>query len=365
MENFFGLLKSELLYLQKFESMEHFKRELIDCLDYYNFYRVFWCSSKLKSPTFGERKIMIMKKSKKFSIAGKYSLNTDDVLNLVPYYGGKANQAVDTLEYILMVAEKNNAHTYVECFGGGGRCILNLNLIPYTFQQIYYNEWDESMCCMFHAVSNETLVEEFYNRVMMEECSRENFNRWKKRSEVDKDTGCVIDQSLTLMDKAVAAYMTCHLSFNASRKSFSNAKETDDIPSYIEKIWDASYNLKNLKVRQGDYRKILEVFGADPQVILYLDPPYHPLCREKGAISVYRSEMTQEQHREMVALLCKSRGWVLSGYDPKLWGCDDYEPLVENGAVKICIGEYDLSSAGTSQQRDELLKKQEFIWYKF
>ena len=35
-ENFFGLLKSELLYLQKFDSMEHFKTELIDYLDYYN-----------------------------------------------------------------------------------------------------------------------------------------------------------------------------------------------------------------------------------------------------------------------------------------------------------------------------------------
>lgn len=35
-ENFFGLLKSELLYLQEFDSMEHFKRELIDYLDYYN-----------------------------------------------------------------------------------------------------------------------------------------------------------------------------------------------------------------------------------------------------------------------------------------------------------------------------------------
>jgi putative transposase len=35
-ENFFGLLKSELLYLQKFKSMEHFKTELIDYLDYYN-----------------------------------------------------------------------------------------------------------------------------------------------------------------------------------------------------------------------------------------------------------------------------------------------------------------------------------------
>jgi len=35
-ENFFGLLKSELLYLQKFKSMEHFRAELIDYLDYYN-----------------------------------------------------------------------------------------------------------------------------------------------------------------------------------------------------------------------------------------------------------------------------------------------------------------------------------------
>ena len=38
-ENFFGLLKSELLYLQKFDSMEHFKTELIDYLDYYNNHR--------------------------------------------------------------------------------------------------------------------------------------------------------------------------------------------------------------------------------------------------------------------------------------------------------------------------------------
>jgi transposase InsO family protein len=35
-ENFFGLLKSELLYLQDFESIDHFKAELIDYMDYYN-----------------------------------------------------------------------------------------------------------------------------------------------------------------------------------------------------------------------------------------------------------------------------------------------------------------------------------------
>ena len=45
MENFFGLLKSELLYLQEFRSMEHFKQELIEYLDYYNNRRI---KAKLK-----------------------------------------------------------------------------------------------------------------------------------------------------------------------------------------------------------------------------------------------------------------------------------------------------------------------------
>ena len=45
MENFFGLLKSELLYLQDFESMDHFKHELTGYLDYYNNRRI---KAKLK-----------------------------------------------------------------------------------------------------------------------------------------------------------------------------------------------------------------------------------------------------------------------------------------------------------------------------
>ena len=44
-ENFFGLLKSELLYLQEFNSMGYFKQELIEYLDYYNNKRI---KAKLK-----------------------------------------------------------------------------------------------------------------------------------------------------------------------------------------------------------------------------------------------------------------------------------------------------------------------------
>jgi putative transposase len=45
MENFFGLLKSELLYLEEFESMEHFKQELEKYIYYYNHDRI---KAKLK-----------------------------------------------------------------------------------------------------------------------------------------------------------------------------------------------------------------------------------------------------------------------------------------------------------------------------
>ena len=44
-ESFFGLLKSELLYLQQFDSIGHFKDELADYLDYYNNRRI---KAKLK-----------------------------------------------------------------------------------------------------------------------------------------------------------------------------------------------------------------------------------------------------------------------------------------------------------------------------
>ncbi|MEF3087974.1 IS3 family transposase [Bacillus altitudinis] len=44
-ENFFGILKSEFLYLKKFENIEHFKQELEQYIDYYNHTRI---KTKLK-----------------------------------------------------------------------------------------------------------------------------------------------------------------------------------------------------------------------------------------------------------------------------------------------------------------------------
>lgn len=44
-ENFFGIMKSEFLYLKEFESIEHFKKELMKYIHYYNHIRI---KTKLK-----------------------------------------------------------------------------------------------------------------------------------------------------------------------------------------------------------------------------------------------------------------------------------------------------------------------------
>jgi transposase InsO family protein len=58
MENFFGLLKSELLYLQNFESLEDFRQQLIQYIYYYNNNRI---KGKLKGMSPVEYRIHSLK----------------------------------------------------------------------------------------------------------------------------------------------------------------------------------------------------------------------------------------------------------------------------------------------------------------
>lgn len=48
MENSFGLLKTKLLYIQDFDSLEHFRTELVESLCYHNNRRI---KARLKGPT--------------------------------------------------------------------------------------------------------------------------------------------------------------------------------------------------------------------------------------------------------------------------------------------------------------------------
>ena len=82
--------------------------------------------------------------------------------------------------------------------------------------------------------------------------------------------------------------------------------------SLPELVWRASERLQGVAV---ECRPALEVidYCDHPEVLFYLDPPYHPqACDVKG----YRHFMSRDQHRELAETLVHLKGMVvLSGYD--------------------------------------------------
>lgn len=280
---------------------------------------------------------------------------------LTSYYGGKHHQLIPIMKIIGELGKYNTARAFVECFGGGGRCVLNQEYARYPFTKALYNELDPNMCQLFRYAASPEKV-----RVLMEYLSRLPYSR----STFDFCRKHRHDDDLSNLDRACIAFVLCGMSYNSGCNSYNgHIKRIEHFCSKIENLQKAPEHLRNVEVLNEDYKRILACFGSDPTVIKYLDPPYHFITRGTG--QVYDHEMSDDMHREMVELLCNSRSWVMSGYDPANFGCRDYEPLEKYGAIKIRLKAYYRGSAsnranygGNPCDAEEAIKKSEYLWIK-
>ena len=277
--------------------------------------------------------------------------NSKKYYNLIKYYGGKYGKLQKILPYIELVAQKNNATTYVECFGGGGKCILNIDTINHHFKKKIYNEYDVGLCSLFRMASSTDTANQLIEELSCFNYSRQTF-KYCKNHRSDSDLGDLY--------RACIIFILCQMGYNGNTKDYSKLHENNlSYMNAINRIAYAPEHLKCVEIINGDYIDMMKKYGEDSLAVKYLDPPYHPICRNKDALQEYSNELTRQQHQEMVTILCQSSSWVLSGYDPAQWGCSDYDPLEKAGAVKVSIGKYMVSSTkkGTNC-------KEEFIWYK-
>jgi DNA adenine methylase len=85
-------------------------------------------------------------------------------------------------------------------------------------------------------------------------------------------------------------------------------------PAELAKI---AARLRRMRVESVNAIALLPRYDG-PRTMFYVDPPYLPETRDRGAD--YRHEMTAEQHRKLLAALRKLKGMVvLSGYRPELY----------------------------------------------
>ena len=127
------------------------------------------------------------------------------------------------------------------------------------------------------------------------------------------------------LEKARKFAVKCWMGFGASNryKNGFRSSQQSSSPSttkiwneYPERLLEAFSRLKNAQIENLDYRECLSRYDTK-DVFIYADPPYMPGVR-KGYI--YKHEMDEEEHRQLLGLLLAHPGKVMiSGYDTALY----------------------------------------------
>lgn len=90
----------------------------------------------------------------------------------------------------------------------------------------------------------------------------------------------------------------------------------------VEHLYQIAERLRGVTIESMDALELIERYD-NPQAVFYVDPPYVAGSRSRWNASAYQHEMTDDQHRQMAAVLHDCQGAVLlSGYD-----CDLYQEL--------------------------------------
>lgn len=106
--------------------------------------------------------------------------------------------------------------------------------------------------------------------------------------------------------------------------SGSSASMPRYLEGYVERLAPAVERLQRVSLECRPALDVVVKYGAEPDVLLYVDPPY--LGSTRANDNAYRCEMrTEEEHRELAEALHAARAAVvLSGYPSHLYDRDLY-----------------------------------------
>jgi DNA adenine methylase len=164
------------------------------------------------------------------------------------------------------------------------------------------------------------------------------------------------------LEKARRWYVTVRQSVvgNIGNTGWSYATGGESVKRWqrtIEGLQAVHERLRFVQVEHRDWRPLLE-FWNKPSVLLYCDPPYVLSTRVAGA--KYAHEMSDADHRDLVARLLDFRGRVLlSGYRHPM-----YAPLVENGWRCLDIDQAAHSTGSTKACQIKQMRT-ESLWLNF
>lgn len=260
------------------------------------------------------------------------------------WYGGKLRMLLELL--CLMPF-----HT-IWCEPFMGSAVVTLNHARSEKEII--NDFDSDLVNFFKVLQDHDKGRQMIEKLLTLEYSRETFET-AKQCKKDKYTG------FSDVECAVWEYVLISQSFNKTRKSFSESKDTFNFHMDILKnLFEIQKRLKNIEIRQGDGVALIDGLKDNEEAFLFLDPPYVADTRAKGAREVYGKEMSDPEQIRLLETLQQAKSKVLlCGYESGLY--DEY--LLPHGyrRYKLC----DIVKACQFVVGKEKDIAEEFIWVNY
>ena len=199
---------------------------------------------------------------------------------------------------------------YVEPFGGAASVLLRK---PRSYAEIY-NDLDRDVVVLFRILRDPERAAELIRQLRLTPFAREEF---KDAYEVPYKA---MDRARSLV---IRSFMGFGSNGHARSTGFrSNSKRTGTTPSrdwmnYPDALEAIVERLQGVVIENTTASAVISDHDS-PETLFYVDPPYVPATRDKGAD--YRHELTDTDHVALLERLRAVEGMVvLSGYPHPLY----------------------------------------------
>lgn len=228
------------------------------------------------------------------------------------YHGGKWRLAPWVIEHL------PQHRIYVEPYGGAASVLMRK---PPSDVEIY-NDMDDDVVCVFRVLRDETAAAKLRDLVSLTPYSRSEFFA------AYEDASDVVERARRTIIRAFMGFGSTTRRRNRTGfrgKGYISRSPTEaDWARYPDAIPHFVTRLRGVLVENRPAIELIETHDG-PETLFYVDPPYPHATRSSirctGDLNrAYQHEMTDEDHRELAAVLHDVEGMVvLSGYRGDLY----------------------------------------------
>lgn len=218
------------------------------------------------------------------------------------YFGGKSTIAK-------AIVERMPAHRgYVEPYAGGLSVLLAKP--PEPFEVI--NDLESHIVTFWRVLRDQP-----DDLLYLAECTPASREEYASASRLDGDDDLAIAWAVWVTLSQGRARQLVPTGWRGTY-DVSSRSLGQDIDTMRKRILPCAERLRSVQIEHRDALDVIEDYGANPECLLYVDPPYLGSTRSAGKYKV--DNPTEDHHRKLASILHRVNGPViLSGYPSPLY----------------------------------------------